>query len=217
MTAVDAPRVSGGLVAPLRSSAVATWRELPRAAAVGAILLAASAPAVLAGLTGAPSWLLTLSAFPVALLTTGLARVGSAIADGGRASIRDLGRVDAVLALVLLATAVGAAWLVSQDGAPQLVGFVVAGVGLAVLPRALAYGAVRGRSGLGALRGGAILAAYRPGTTLTLLSLGVIGAFAVAATLGTLALVVPVLLATFAARVTSAELESIDAAQGAGR
>lgn len=205
------------LPALLRSSAVSTWRELPRVVAAGAVALATSAPLLVASIGDAPAWMLVLAGFPPALAATGLARIGAAIARGGRASLGDLVRVDVTLALVLLATATGAVWLVSQDGALPLVGFAVAGVGIAVLPRALGYGAVRDRPGLGALRGGAILAAYRPVATLTILSLAVIGGFAVAATVGALALVVPLLLATFTASVTVDELDAIDSTQAVPR
>ncbi|MDO7881657.1 hypothetical protein [Antiquaquibacter soli] len=207
--------VALGPAGQLRVTALQVWRELPRVLAVGAVTAATAVPVGVALLGAAPPWLVALALTPLALASAGLAQVGAALADGGRVRVGDLLRADALLALLILAAAAGSGWLVSQDGVLRIVGFAAAGLALAVLPRALAYGAVRGRGGIAAIRGGAILAVYRPGTTVSLIALGVLGAFAVAATVGTLALVVPALLAAFAARVTADELAGIDAAQGA--
>lgn len=217
MSAVSAPSAPLGLFGQVRSAAVETWSELPRVIAAGAIVAASSGPAVVATISGAPGWLVAISLIPLSLLVTGLARIGASIARGDRAQLRDLFSVDAVLGLFALAAGFGALWAGGQDGILHVVGFALSAVWLVVVPRALAYGATRGRSGLGALRGGAILAVYRPGTTITLLGIGIIGAFAVVATLGVFILFVPALLSAFAARVTADELDGIDAAQGAAR
>lgn len=210
---VVVPATEPSLFSLVRSALPAWWRELAPIVGIGAIVTATAAPALLATVVGAPLWLVAVAAVPVALASTGLARVGAAVASGERARVGQLVHADVVLALLALATAAGALWLCTGAEPLRYAGYAVAAVWLAIIPRALAYGAVRGRRGLGALRGGAILAAFRPGATLTLLALGVLGGFAVVASLGTLALVVPALLAIIAARVTAAELSAIDAVQ----
>lgn len=207
------PSIEPSLFALVRSALPAWWRELAPLVGIGAIVAGSAAPAALAAVTGAPLWFVAVAAAPAALALAGLAHVGAAVASGERARVRQLVRADVVLALLALTTAASALWLCTLAEPLRIAGYAAAAVWLAIIPRALSYGAVRDRRGLGALRGGAILAAYRPGATLTLLGLGVLGGFAVVASLGTLALVVPALLAIIAARVTAAELSAIDAVQ----
>lgn len=217
MTAISTTGASLGLVGQLRSAAVETWSELPRVIATSAILVAAASPAGLAIIGGAPAWLVAISLIPFSLLLTGLAGIGAALARGERARVRELFRIDPVLGFGALAAGFAALWASAHDGVIQVIGFALSAIWLMVVPRALSYGAVRGRRGRAALRGGAILAVYRPGATITLLGLGVIGGFAVAASLGVFVLIVPALLATYAARVTAGELDAIDTAHGVTR
>lgn len=213
---VDAPARPLTLVGQLRRSAVMTWHELPRVIAACALWMLGTAPLVAAMITGL-GWLIALSTVPWALATTGLARFAVRVWTGERAVVRDLLRVDALLAL-LLAVAVSLSGLaLSTDGPAQVLGYALAALVAVVAPFALTYGAVRGRTGFGAIRGGAILVAYRPSAALTVLALGCIGAFAIAATVGALGVIVPCLLASFATAVVSGLLETIDSAEGGRR
>lgn len=185
--------------------------------AVGALTVAAAAPLAAAIFAKAPGWMVPLASLPLALLLTSLACFSTSVANDSRGRMRDLLAVDPVLALLVLAWAAGAVALCLQDGIAQVTGFVLVAIWVAVVPRSLAYAALRNRRGAWALRGGAILAVYRPGTTLTIIALGTIGGFVVVATLGTLVLVIPALLSVFIARVVRGELATIDAVQGTTR
>lgn len=214
MTAVETP-VGLSLPAHLRRASLLTWHELPRVTAVCALVLLAAVPMVVASLTSV-WWLVAFSAIPVSLFATVLARVGAVIGRGERVRVRDVFTVDAPLALILLGCATLAERAISAGGALQIVGCVAAAVLLAVAPVSLAYGAVRGRRGVAALRGGLILVAYRPAAALTVLGVGVLAAFAVVATLGTLGLVLPAVLATFVATVVADLLATIDTTSDRG-
>lgn len=216
MTAVDAGREAiAGTNAPaaLRRAAVLTWLELPRLLGAGVVLLASAVPLAVALLWAAPWWLAAAAALPPVLLLTGLSRIAADVADGRRARMRRLADVDPVLAVLLLAPVAGGERLVAAGGGALAAGcLLIAAAGLLAAP-SLAYGAVRGRRGVAAMRGGAILAVWRPGAALSLLSLGCLGAFAVVASAGVLALAVPALLATAGAVLVSAQLAESGAAR----
>ncbi|WP_432825316.1 hypothetical protein [Dactylosporangium sp. CA-092794] len=190
------------------SGATATWHELPRTLAAGAVTALAAAPLAAALLTGAPGWLAAAATLPAALALTGLARLAAATARGETAHLALVRRADPVLAVLLSAAGLA---LIAPWGA------VPAAAVLLVGPYALAYGAVRDRRGLAALRGGVILAAYRPAWTLTLAAIAVLGGFAVAASAGVLAVLAAPLVLTIAARQTAALLDEIDTIQGGAR
>jgi hypothetical protein len=196
----------------LKRSAVLTWLELPRVVAVCAIWLASLAPLAAAFVIG-QWWLTAVGALPAAILLTGLARFAATIARGGRPRVRDAFAVDPVLALSMVAVGTAAA-LAIGSGAMQVPGFVVAAVALVQVPYALAYGAVRGRRGLTTWRGAFILVAYRPSWALTVLSISLIGAFVIVATVGALVVLVPCILAVFTSGVVTQLLASIDARAG---
>jgi hypothetical protein len=201
------------LSALLRRATVGFWHEIVRALLVGLVTLVCSAPMVLATVAGAPVWLVGLATLPLAIALTGASSFATAIARDERASLRALGRIDPVLAVVgtLLAAVSGAA--LGAPGSFPLLGAALAAVLLLVSPFALEYGAVRQRSGFAAIRGGLILAAYRPSWTLSVLAIACLGGFAVAASAGVLMLVAPVFLLTVGAALIGAELADIDAAQ----
>jgi hypothetical protein len=181
------------------------WSELPRALAAGLLAALTGVPLVAGALTGAPVWLVAAATLPPALAATALARHTAGASGGG---------VDVVLGVVMAGAGVVAGMGIRAGGGVAVLGAVVgAALGL-VAPLALAYGAVRGRTGLGALRGGLILALYRPLWAVTLLALGVLGFFAVAASAGVLAVAVGPLFLAVAASVARQLLDEVDAAQG---
>ena len=192
----------------VKEGAVASWHELPRTLAAGAVTLAGAAPPAGALLSGAPRWLAAAAILPMLLALTGVASFAAQVARGDGPSLAALRRVDPVLALVL---SVAGLALLAPWGVVPAAAVVIAG------PYALAYGAVRGRPGLAAVRGGVILAAYRPAWALTLTGLTVIAGFAAAASAGVLALVVAPLLLTIACRQTAVLLGEIDALQSETR
>lgn len=190
------------------------WSELPRVLAAGALILAATVPLVLAWLTGAPGWLVATATLPVAVALTGLARFTAALVDGGVPRLRQLTRFDPALAAMLAGTASVTGFGLAAGGAWSVLG-AVTGAGLVLVgPLALGYGSLRDRYGVGALRGGLILAGYRPLWVVTLVGLACLGGFAVAATAGVLALVVPPLLLIVTTTVVRQLLTEVDAAQG---
>lgn len=191
-----------------RRAVVTTWFELPRVVAVCAILLASVLPFAAAIATG-QWWLMSIGALPVALLLTGLSRFAAVIARGDRPRVRDAFAVDPVLALSLVALGTAAALLLVTPEL-QVPGFVLAALGLVLAPYALAYAAVRDRRGLTAWRGAFILVAYRPSWALTVLSMSLLGGFAVAASVGALVVVVPCILAVFTSMVVGRLLDTID-------
>lgn len=215
MTAV-LPGAAPTLPWMLRRSTVSVWHELPRVAAAGGIWLLTLAPVAAAATTGL-WWLIALSTLPAALASTSIGRFAAALPAGARADLRDLLRGDPVLALAGVVTGTAAERLISAGGLAAVAGSVLAALLAVVAPIAIAYGAVRGKRGLLALRGGMILVAYRPSTALTVLALACIGGFAIAASVGALATVVPCLLAAFSADAVSAMLREIDARSGAAR
>ncbi|MEO3928440.1 hypothetical protein ABGB07_31900 [Micromonosporaceae bacterium B7E4] len=192
---------------------LALWRELPVALVAGALTLAAAIPLAVAAGTAAPGWLLAGTTVPAALGLTGLAHFAAGVADGDATRMRGL-RLDPVLALVLAGGGTLAGLGLSVGGVAALAGAAGAAVLLVVAPLALAYGGVRGRTGLAALRGGTILAAVRPSWALTLLALGVLGGFAAVASLGILAIAVLPLLATVASSVVAGLVEEINHSAG---
>jgi hypothetical protein len=193
-----------------RGGALALWHELPRAILAGGAVLAVTVPFVVAVVAAAPAFVTALTLVPPALALTALAHVAVAVARGEKRARR---AVDPVLGLLLAGgTALIGLGLASGGGA-ALAGTIGAAGLLLVLPYALTYGAIRGRRGLQALRGGAILVAYRPMWALTLVGMGVLGAFAAVATAGVLAPVIPPLLLTIAATHAGALLAEIDARQ----
>ena len=190
------------------SGATASWHELPRTLAAGAVTLVAAAPLATAVLSGAPRWLAAAATLPVLLALTGVASFAAQVARGDAPALAALRRTDPVLAALLSVAGLAllAPWGVLPAAAVLIVG-----------PYALAYGAVRGKRGPAALRGGVILAAYRPAWALTLTGLAVIAGFAAAASAGVLALVAAPLLLTIAARQTAALLAEIDTRQDGTR
>ncbi len=208
MTTTATP-LERSLPALLRRSAVDTWSELPLVVALGLLSLVAAVP-LAAAILFAPLWMAGLASLPLALLATGLARVGAVLARGERPGLRDGLHVDPVLALSLSAVGTAAALSIDAGGGLAVVGCVMAAVLAVLAPYALAYGAVRGRTGLTAWRGAGILVAFRPSTALSVLSLTLIGGFAVAATVGALAVAVPCILTVFTCAVVAQLIDTID-------
>jgi hypothetical protein len=190
------------------------WHELLRCIVAGAFGLAAAAPLVVAIVVAAPNWILAATTVPPALALTGLVRFAAAVARGDGPRLAMLRQIDPTLAL-LLAGCVSLAGLgLTSGGAAALAG-AVGGAGLLlVFPYALTYGALRGRHGLQALRGGAILVAFRPSWAFTLVAMGCLGGFAVAASAGVLAAAVLPLLLAITASQTIGLLDEIDTLQG---
>ncbi|GIH21778.1 hypothetical protein Aph01nite_00880 [Acrocarpospora phusangensis] len=197
----------------VRRGALGFWHELPRSLVAGLAGLAAAVPLAAAMISGAPDWMIAAATVPPALALTGLARFAAAAARGEGPRLAMLREFDPVLA-VLLAAGVSLAWLGLASGGAAALAATLGGAGLLlVFPYALAYGALRGRQGLAALRGGLILVAFRPSWAVTLVALGWLGGFAVAASAGVLAAVVlPLFLAVTAAQ-TIGLLDEIDALQ----
>jgi hypothetical protein len=191
----------------VKRGALALWHELPRSFVGGALVLAAAVPFGAATVTGAPGWLIATTTMPVALALTGLAQVTAAAVRGERARIL---RLDPALAVFIAGASSLAGLGLTAGGPAAVLGAAGAAALLLIVPLALAYGAVRGRSGLAAVRGGVILAAFRPSWALTLLALSVIGGFAIAASVGVLGLVVLPLLLAIAGSLVTAMLEDID-------
>ncbi len=189
----------------VRRGALAVWYELPKALAAGALTLASAVPLGVALLAGAPGWLVAVTTVPPALALTGLARFTADLLGPDRVTLRALGRLDPVLAGGLAA----AGWLATV--LPPWAGAVAGALLLLVAPVALAYGAVRDRTGPAAVRGGLILVAYRPVWALTVLALGVLLGFAAVASVGVLAVVALPLLGAIAAAVVTGLLDDIDA------
>ena len=210
MTAVQAATDARAVTLPwlLRRAAVATWRELPRIAAVCAIWLASLVPVAVAVMS-AQWWLIAIGSLPATLLLTGIARFAATIIRGDRPLVRETFAVDPVLALTVSVLG-GVAWLLLADPALQLIGYVATALLVLLVPYALAYGAVRGRRGLTTWRGAFILVAYRPSWALTVLALSLIGGFVVVASVGALGLIVPVLLSVFTAGTVGHLLDVID-------
>lgn len=212
MTAViDPTRHAATLPWLLRSAAVASWFDLPRVMAVCALWLASLAPVVVAALTGV-WWLVGISTLPAALVLTGLSRVAASIVRGERSRVRDVFRGDAVLALTLSGLLTVPLGLVASTDL-QVVGYLAAAVTLVLAPYALAYGAMRDKRGIMAWRGALILVAFRPSWALTLLSVAMLGAFAIAATAGTLGLLVPMIVSVFANTLVARLVEIIEGAR----
>ncbi|MCU1558753.1 MAG: uncharacterized protein JWN09_2748 [Microbacteriaceae bacterium] len=197
------------LPAILRRSAVLTWFELPRVVLLGLVSLLAAVP-LCAALVVAPWWVAALSSIPLCLLMTGLARFAALIWRGEKPSMRDGLRIDVTLGLSIAAIGTGTVQLIMAGGAPRIVGSILAAVVLVVAPYALAYGGVRQRTGFTAFRGALILVAYRPSWALTALALGSIGAFAVAGSVGALAVIVPCILMVFDCALVARLLDTID-------
>jgi hypothetical protein len=204
------PSALGGAALPAlaRRATVALWHELPRAVLAGGAVLLAAAPGAVAVAVSAPAAIVAAALVPPALALTALAHVAAAVVRGEKSVPRG---VDPVLGLLLAGGAALAGLGLAAGGAAAVAGALAAAGSLLVFPYALAYGALRGRRGPGALRGGLILVAYRPVWALTLLGLGVLGAFAAVATAGVLAPVLPPWLLTVAATQVAALLEEIDA------
>ena len=197
----------------LRHAAVLTWFELPRVLVVGLVWVALALPLV-TGFFGAPWILVALAALPSCLFATGLARFAAILSRGERPRMRDAFRVDIVLGCTIEIGVVAAVALLTAGGALVIPGALLTAFLLLVVPIALTYGAVRGRSGLSAWRGGLILVAYRPGSALTLLALNCIGGFVVVASLGTLGLIIPSYLLAFACAGVARQLADIDHQSG---
>ncbi|BDI22100.1 hypothetical protein [Herbiconiux sp. L3-i23] len=212
-TLLDSGVGERGLAALLRFAALAYWRELPRALVAGAVLLLAAAPPLIAAVTAAPGWLVALAALPIALAATGAARFAATLARGDRARLRDLLAIDPVLAAVGVAALVLCASALDAPGASPLAGAIGAAILVLVAPMAVGYGAVRGRRGFAAVRGGLILIAFRPSWALTLAAMACLGGFAVVATAGVLAVVVPTLLLVIVAGAVSSLLLTIERIQ----
>jgi hypothetical protein len=199
----------------VKRGALALWHELPRSLAAGALALAAMVPLAVAVVAGAPGWLLAITTLPVALTLTGLAHFAAGVVRADSVHMRAL-RLDPTLALAIAGLGSLAGLGLASGGFALVAGAVGAAILLIVAPLALAYGAVRDRGGLDALRGGVILAAFRPSWALTLLALGCLGGFAVAASAGILAIVVLPLQFAIANSFVAELLETIDAQRACG-
>jgi hypothetical protein len=202
----------------VKRSVVLTMSELPRVIAVCAVLFAAVVPLAVAVLAG-QWWLTAIASLPAALLLTGLAQFATIVVRGDRPRVREVFVADPMLALTITAVATVAGLMLATPEL-QIPGFVVAALALVLVPYALAYGAVRGKRGLTTWRGAFILVAYRPSWALTVLSVSILGAFAIVATAGALFVVVPGLIAILASLVVGWLLDGIDNqgnAQTAGR
>jgi hypothetical protein len=211
--AIQIPLIPLSQPAQLRRTAVLTWLELPRVVVVGLVWIALALP-VLTGFFGAPWPLVALAALPSCLYATGLVRFASILSRGERPVIRDAFRVDVVLGLSIDVGVFATSALLAGGKALIIPGVLLAALLLLVVPVALAYGAVRGRTGLSAWRGGLILVAYRPGTALTLLALNCIAGFIVIASLGALGVFIPCYLFVFASAIVTGQLDEIDHRSG---
>ncbi|GAA0384825.1 hypothetical protein Acor_47960 [Acrocarpospora corrugata] len=189
------------------------WHELPRSVVVGVIGLASAVPLMASVIVAAPAWMLAAATVPPSLALTGMARFAAAAVCGDGPRLALLRRLDPVLALLLAAGLSLAGLGLASGGGAALAGTVGCAGLLLVFPYALAYGAIRGRYGLTALRGGAILVAFRPSWAFTLVGLGWLGGFAVAASTGVLAVVVLPLLLAITGVLTVALLDEVDALQ----
>ena len=192
-----------------RQSLALTWGELGRLIVIGAVTAATVLPLVAAVLVGS-WWLIAPAALPPCLAGAGLAQVAGRVVAGGPATRKDLLRADPVLGTSFAVASVAAAALIGRGGGLAVAGEIAAGLLLLIAPSVLAYGAVRGRTGLAAWRGGLLLVAYRPSWALTVLGTGVLGGFAIAATAGVLVVVVPALVLIFATAVVATLLAEID-------
>jgi hypothetical protein len=190
------------------------WHELPRCIVAGAFGLAAAVPLVVAIVVAAPGWILAATTVPPALALTGLARFAAAVARGDGPRLAMLREIDPALALPLAGGVSLAGLGLASGGLAAPAGAVGVAALLLVFPYALAYGALRGRRGLRALRGGAILVAFRPSWAFTLVAMGCLGGFAVAASAGVLAAAVLPLLLSITASQTIGLLHEIDTIQG---
>lgn len=199
----------------VRHGVIAFWRELPRALVAGGVALLTAAPLGLALATSAPPWIRAAAVLPPALALTGVARVAVPTAAAERPDLRALRRLDPALGALLALGAVGATGCLVARGGSALagVGAVLGALVLLVGPYALVYGVRRGRTGLAALRGGAVLVAYRPAWALTVLALGCLLGFAVAASVGVLTVVAVPLHLTITAVVAGQLLDDVDRAQ----
>ena len=199
--------------AQLRRTAVLTWLELPRVVVVGLVWIALALP-VLTGFFGTPWALVALGALPSSLYSTGLVRFATILSRGDRPTLRDAFRLDVVLGLTIEIGVFAASALLAGGRALIIPGVLLSALLLLVVPFALAYGAVRGRTGFAAWRGGFILVAYRPGTALTLLALNCIAGFIVIASLGALGVFVPCYLFVFSSAIIAGQLDEIDHRSG---
>jgi len=196
----------------VRRSAVLLVGALPSAIALGALGLAATAPLVLGIAFGAP-WLAAAATLPPALLLTGTARFAATLVAGDRARVRDGFRLDPVLGLLLAAPSALGVLLIATGGPARILGDVIVAATVLVGPFVAGYAAVRGRRGAAAWRGGLILLAYRPSWGLTFAALSVIGAIAIIASAGVLALVIPPYLVVLGTAMCAVLLTEIDELQ----
>jgi hypothetical protein len=196
----------------VRRSGVLLWGDLPRMLALGALVSAGDAPLVASVVLGQPL-LAAISALPAAIALTGAARMASAVVAGDRPRVRAVFAIDPPLVLsVAIAIGVGAL-LTMTGGAAAIVGDALAAVLVVVLPWVAGYAAVRRRPGLAAWRGGLVLVAYQPVWALTLCAFAVIGAFAVVASAGVFAVIVPPFLSLLGVAMCTVLLEEIDERQ----
>jgi hypothetical protein len=199
--------------AQLRRMAVLTWLELPRVVVVGLAWILLALP-ILTGLLGVPWYLVALAALPSCLYATGLVRFAAIISRGERPTIRDAFRIDPLLGLTIELGVFASTALLADGRALIIPGVLLTALLLFIVPFALSYGAVRGRTGFSAWRGGLILVAYRPGTALTVLALNCISGFVVVATLGVLGVFVPCFMLVFTCALVGTQLDDIDARTG---
>ena len=199
--------------AQLRRTVVLTWLELPRVVVVGVMWIALASP-LLTGFFGAPWYLVALGALPSCLYATGLVRFANILSRGERPVVRDAFKFDPVLGLSIEVAVFATSALLSGGRALIIPAVLLAALLLMVVPFALAYGAVRGRTGLSAWRGGLILVAYRPGAAVTLLALNCIAGFIVIASLGALGVFIPCYLFVFACAIVTGQLDEIDHRSG---
>jgi hypothetical protein len=199
------------LAYPLWSATKLTWSELPRVIAASAIAAVAWIPLVIAVAVGAVA-LVPLAAVPAAVAASGFAQAVAPLARGERLRVRRMLRVDVLwTALAVVAAAAVTLAILADGGIVALaVGATVTATALVVLPLAAAYGALRDRRGLAALRGALVIAAVRPSVALSVLAVGVLSAFAVAATVGVLALAVPAIHVVYTAALAARVVDMVN-------
>jgi hypothetical protein len=165
--------------------------DLPRWVPVS-VVLTLSVVVPFAGWAVAPA--LGLACLPVPLLVaTGVARAIATVLDGGRLRLRSLLRhLDPATGLSLaVAPALGLALVGTGDAVLVLAGTVVLAVAVVLTPVVLGRVGVRDEPAGHRWRVAMLLIAARPAWAVTGLPLGVLAAFAVVATAGALALVLP--------------------------
>ncbi len=184
----------------------ALWHGLPTMVGISLIWASATGLTVLPAIAGAGAWSVLLVG-PWLLLTTAAFGATDAVVAGRSARRGAWRAADAIVALVGWWAVAASAALIAFDNPVRLAGFALAALTILLGPLVLAYGAVRGRRGLGAIRGGALLGILRPDMAVSIASLTVVAAFLIVITAGALGLCLPALVATFTCLAVRAELQ----------